>query len=108
MAGRPHPAVPAGNTVGGAADGLGSLLSAWWRAGPRVIVGPGRLDLADVPVRPGDELPDRLHQRPAQRGALVGDAGRPGRVHRPAPPPLPPHPPPPHRHPPPPPSFHSP
>jgi len=53
------------------------------RAGPGVVVGLRRLDLAQVRVRPADQLPDRVEQSSAQRGELVVDARRHGGVHGP-------------------------
>jgi hypothetical protein len=53
------------------------------RAGPGVVVGLRRLDLAEVRVRPADQLPDRVEQRLSQRGELVVDARRDGGLHGP-------------------------
>jgi len=59
------------------------FLGTWRGAGPGVVVGLRRLDLAEVRVRPADQLPDRVEQRLAERGELVVDARRHGGVHGP-------------------------
>jgi len=59
------------------------FLRAGRRAGPGVVVGLRRRDLAEVRVRPADQLPDRVEQRLAQRGELVVDPRRHGGVHGP-------------------------
>jgi len=51
--------------------------------GVPVVGGLGRLDLGEVRVGPGHQLPDRRVQRHAERGERVVNAWRHGRVHGP-------------------------